>query len=102
MRHNFPGEDNYNRFNAPSREAIWQRFQVLLHPEQGWSSWEDYVTNGYNREEFVSFDLSPAPAAAPNRRLSSPKRVMPRYVLPDGTVVERKLPPLHPPVIMER
>ena len=102
MRHNFPGEDNYNRFNAPSREAIWQRFQVLLHPEKGWSSWEDYVTNGYNREEFVSFDLSPAPAAVKPRRLSSPKRTMLRYVLPDGRVIERKLPPLHPPVIMER
>ena len=48
------------------------------------------------------FDLSPAPAAVKPRRLSSPKRVMPRYVLPDGTVVERKLPPLHPPVMMER
>ena len=102
MRSNFPGEYNYNRFNAPSREAIWQRVQVLAHPEQNWSSWEDYVTNGYNREEFVSFDLSPAPAAVKPRRLSSPKRVMRRYVLPDGTVVERKLPPLHPPVIMER
>ena len=100
MRHNFPGEDNYNRFNAPSREAIWQRFQVLLHPEQSWSSWEDYITNGYNREEFVAFDLAPAPASAKSRRLSGPKRALQRYVLPDGTVVERKLPPLHPPVIL--
>ena len=100
MRHQM--EEGGERFNAPSREAIWQRVQVLAHPEQNWSSWEDYVTNGYNREEFVSFDLSPAPAAVKPRRLSSPKRVMRRYVLPDGTVVERKLPPLHPPVIMER
>lgn len=98
MRHNFPGYDNYDRFNAPSREAIWQRFQVLAHPEQNWSSWEDYVNNGYNREEFVTFDLAPAPASAKMRR--APRRVMPTYVLPDGRVIERKLPPLHPPVII--
>lgn len=102
MRHNFPGFDNYNRFNAPSREAIWQRFQVLLHPEQNWSSWEDYVTNGYNREEFVTFDLSPAPASSKAKRIPHPKRAMPKKVLPDGRVVERELPPLHPPVILTR
>ena len=102
MRHNFPGYDNYDRFNAPSREAIWQRFQVLLHPEQDWSSWEEYVTNGYNREEFISFDLSPAPTSSKARRIPHPKRAMPKKVLPDGRVVERELPPLHPPVILTR
>lgn len=102
MRHNFPGEDNYNRFNAPSREAIWQHFQVLLHPEQNWSNWEDYVTNGYNREEFISFDLTPAPASVKPRRVHRTQHAMPRYVLPDGRVIERKLPPLHPPVILDK
>ena len=102
MRHNFPGEDNYNRFNAPSREAIWQHFQVLLHPEQNWSSWEDYVTNGYDREEFISFDLAPAPASVKPRRLPRTQHAMPRHVLPDGRVIERKLPPLHPPIILDK
>ena len=100
MRSNFPGYDNYDRFNAPSREAIWQRVQVLAHPEQIWPDWTTYISAGYNREEFIDFDLSQSPSPARRRvrqQAAGPER---RIVLPDGRVIERKLPPLGPPVIM--
>ena len=86
-----------NRFNAPSREAIWQRVYLLSHPEENWNSWEEYVNNGYDREEFVQFDLAPAPSSA---RARAP-RVMrnPERTLPDGRKVGR-LPPPTPPVIL--
>ncbi|MBQ9173772.1 MAG: hypothetical protein IJ161_08605 [Bacteroidales bacterium] len=50
-------EETGHRFNAPSREAIWQRVQVLANPDKKWNSWEEYISNGYNREEFIRFDL---------------------------------------------
>jgi len=86
-----------DRFNAPSREAIWQRVYLLSHPEENWTSWEAYVNNGYNREEFVQFDLAPAPSSA---RARAP-RVMrnPERTLPDGRKVGG-LPPHTPPVIL--
>ena len=86
-----------DRFNAPSREAIWQRVHILTHPEEKWSSWEDYVNNGYDREEFVRFDLTPAPASSSARAprlMRSPERT-----LPGGRKVG-ELPPLAPPVIL--
>lgn len=102
MRSNFPGYDNFDRFNAPSREAIWQRVQVLAHPEQNWPDWATYVSEGYSREEFVSFDLTPA--SSPSLRRVHRHAAIPgrRIVLPDGRVIERKLPPLGPPVRMDR
>lgn len=88
-------EEGGNRFNAPSREAIWQRVQILANPGDNWESWEDYVQNGYDREEFVSFDLAPslAPSSAP-KVMRSPERT-----LPDGRKVGQ-VPPHTPPVIL--
>ncbi|MBR1887897.1 MAG: hypothetical protein IJ813_05470 [Bacteroidales bacterium] len=90
-------DEGGNRFNAPSREAIWQRVHILSHPEENWSSWEDYVNSGYNREEFVSFDLSPAPSSARSRPLRQMRN--PERTLPDGRKVGQ-LPPPTPPVFL--
>ena len=92
-------EEGGNRFNAPSREAIWQRVQILANPEASWSSWEDYVNNGYNREDFVRFDQGGAPSGAPTPsvRLMPP----PMRTLPDGRTV-RMIPPHTPPVITDK
>ena len=88
-----------DRFNAPSREAIWQRVYLLSHPEENWSSWEEYVNNGYDREAFVQFDLAPAPAPA-SARARTPKVLRsPERTLPDGRKVG-ELPPPTPPVIL--
>lgn len=94
-------EEGGDRFNAPSREAIWQRVQVLTHPEQNWPDWQTYIANGYNREEFVAFDKAPSPSQAPSR-MRKASRTPEKIVLPDGRVIERKLPPLHPPVILDK
>lgn len=71
MRHNSGG------FNAPSREAIYYRIHKLAYG----ADWE------YNYEDFVAYDAvnrQPATAAARHR-----------------SYVERQLPPLAPPVIVE-
>ena len=82
-------------FNSPSREAIWQRVQVLTHPENNWSSWADYIANGYNREEFVEFDLAPAPDG---KKARAP-RALRRASLPAGAPVPPT--PRHaPPIIV--
>ena len=88
-------EEDGHRFNAPSREAIWQRVQVLTHPENNWSSWADYIANGYNREEFVEFDLAPAPDG---KKARAP-RALRRASLPAGAPVPPT--PRHaPPIIV--
>lgn len=79
-------EDGGDCFNAPSREAIWQRVQLLAHPEQNWQDWASYVSNGYDREAFVSFDLTHAASASSSGKRSAPGR---------------EFPPLAPPVIIK-
>jgi len=91
-------QEGGDRFNAPSREAIWQRVYLLTHPEENWSSWEDYVRNGYDREEFVQFDLSPAPSSAPSR---SPRLMrIPGHIALDGSQADR-IPSPAPPVLIQ-
>ena len=92
-------DEGGNRFNAPSREAIWQRVQLLANPEKQWESWEDYVINGYDREEFINFDLMPPPASSPS---IAPKTMRnPEHTLPDGRKIGQ-LPPHSPPVILNK
>mgnify|MGYP002623354026 FL=1 len=92
-------EEGGNRFNAPSREAIWQRVQILANPQEQWESWEDYVTNGYDREEFIQFDLASSPLSSPS---IAPKVMRnPERTLPDGRKVGQ-LPPRTPPVILNK
>ena len=73
MRHNTGG------YNAPSREAIWYRAHKLAYGE----SWE------YDYEEFVKYD-------AKNRKTSSNASVS------SGNSVTALMPPLHPPVVVNR
>ena len=75
MRHNTGG------FNAPSREAIYYRIFKL---SEG-TDWE------YDYEQFVAFDHS-VRSAATSRTKAGRKQ----------NFVERPLPPLAPPVIVER
>ena len=94
MRNNLEVE---TRFNAPSREAIWQRVQVLTHPEQNWADWSTYVSNGYNREEFVQFDLAASPSAASAKApLKAARNPLPKWL------VKPTVQPVHaPPAIIQ-
>lgn len=88
-----------DRFNAPSREAIWLR-AMFLSRDAGttYSNWQTFY-NAQNREDFVSVDLAPAPnqAAAVRTREILRRQIAkptPRRALPAG----RTLPePKHMP-----
>ena len=84
-----------DRFNAPSREAIWQRVQLLTHPGQNWPDWATFVSSGYNREDFVAFDLAPAPST----RIRRPVMRSTSATFKDPQ--ERNLPAHAPPVILK-
>ena len=96
-----PGGD---RFNAPSREAIYQRTMFWAGGEAVWSAysdWASYIAGTYNYEEFVAFDKAPSPS--PARAAMKKTRRGPRKVtLHDGRTIEQKLPPHTPPVIITR
>lgn len=91
-----------DRFNAPSREAIYQRTMMWLAGREvtsGYGNWASYIEDNYNYEEFVAFDKAPSPYAsgsAAGKTRRSPKKI----VLRSGRVVERQLPPPTPPVIV--
>lgn len=69
---------NTDGFNAPSRYAIWYRINKLAFGEDWKGTYED----------FVEFDLAHRPSA-------STKAASRNYV-------EKPLPPLHPPVVVNR
>ena len=70
---------NTGGYNAPSREAIWYRAHKLAYGD----SWE------YDYEEFVKYDEK-------NRKTSSSASVS------SGNTVTALMPPLHPPVVINR
>ena len=92
-------DEGGDRFNAPSREAIWLR-AMFLSRDAGttYSNWQTFY-NAQNREDFVSVDLAPAPnqAAAVRTREILRRQIAkptPRRALPAG----RTLPePKHMP-----
>lgn len=91
-------EQDGDTFNAPSREAIYLWLKFLSTRENGtypYASWDEFMAT-YNREDFVTLDLSPTPVGA----LRPPMR---KSALPDDRA-RRNLPvPVHhPPVIMTR
>jgi hypothetical protein len=73
MNHNTGG------FNAPSRYAIWYRINKLAYGDEWTGTYED----------FVEFDLAHRPATT---KASTQSR----------NFVEQRLPPLHPPVIVDK
>lgn len=72
MRHNTDG------FNAPSREAIWYRAHKLAYGEQ----WQ------YRYEDFAAYDVK-------NRKTSA-------GAVKRAKAVERRMAPLHEPVVIPR
>ena len=91
------------RFNAPSREAIYQWTMFRAGGYALWSTysdWESYVKGNYNYEEFVAFDKAPSPSSSGAARRKV-HRAPTKVTLHDGRTVERQLPPPTPPVIIQ-
>lgn len=64
-----------------------------------YSDWASYIAGTYNYEEFVAFDKAPSPYAS-GSAVKKPRRTPKKMVLHDGRVIERRLPPHTPPVIV--
>lgn len=92
-------DEGGDRFNAPSREAIWLR-AMFLSRDAGitYPDWKTFYDT-QNREDFVTVDLAPAPDASASARTrellrKESARPTPRRALPGG----RTLPlPKHTP-----
>jgi hypothetical protein len=93
-----------DRFNAPSREAIYQWTMFRAGGQGQWSAfgdWASYLAANYNYEQFVAFDMTPSPRV-PRNGARKARRSPGNVVLHDGRVIERKLPPFTPPVIVNQ
>ena len=91
-----------DRFNAPSREAIYQWTMFWAGGESLWSAysdWASYIAGKYNYEEFVAFDKAPSPNATRSSFKKKPRSSV-KVTLHDGRTLERELPPHTPPVIV--
>ena len=91
-----------DRFNAPSREAIYQWTMMRAAGSEvtsRYSDWASYIGENYNYEEFVAFDKAPSPYAS-GSAVKKARRTPKKTVLHDGRVIERRLPPHTPPVIV--
>ncbi len=74
--------NNTGGFNAPSRYAIWYRINKLAYGEEWNGTYED----------FVMFDLGARTSPAATKSAQAKPR----------NYVERQLPPLHPPVVVNK
>ncbi len=92
-----------DRFNAPSREAIYQWTKMWLAGSgvtSGYGNWASYIAANYNYEEFVAFDKAPSPWATRSSFKKKPRSPL-KVTLHDGRVIEREFPQHTPPVIVE-
>lgn len=97
-------DEGGDRFNAPSREAIYQWTMFRVGGQDLWSAygnWASYVAGSYNYEEFVTLDKKPSPSPS-GKSVRKARRVPGKIVLHDGRVIDRKLPPHTPPVIVKQ
>ncbi|MBP5488551.1 MAG: hypothetical protein J6X77_03165 [Bacteroidales bacterium] len=88
------------RFNAPSREAIyqWTLFRTYGGGQE-WADWPSFLAEYYDYETFVALDKAPSPSPA-SSQVRKARPAPKKLVRADGRVVEQKRPPLATPVFI--
>lgn len=97
-------DEGGDRFNAPSREAIWLRAMLLSRDaDTVYPDWETFY-KAQNREDFVTVDFAPAPVSSASARTKALLRKQVRRpslrALPGGRTLPE--PPRHTPPQMLR